>query len=166
MSNNGKKRSVTFYDNLINGDPPLQPFVPSDILMDQRTILAQHTMHSADKGKYKNDAVGKTIHSAIVNSKEAKKKPGGGTQGVEALEREVSEKEEWRGNRGRGSSEKASWGNKNNSQVHECRIDEEMETTGGKSEGVMMRERDETCSDEFAQAQYLMSPEAAEYILD
>ena len=41
-----------------------------------------------------------------------------------------------------------------------------METTGGKSEGVMMRERDETCSDEFAQAQYLMSPEAAEYILD
>ena len=76
----GKKRSVTFYYRWINGDPPLQPLVPSDIQMDHRRILGRRTMNSVDTEKYKNDAVGTTIHNAIDNRKETRKKYWGGTK--------------------------------------------------------------------------------------
>jgi hypothetical protein len=42
-------------------------------------------------------------------------------------------------NRGGDSMRKQVWETKINSHVHECKIDEENETTVGKSEEVMMR---------------------------
>jgi hypothetical protein len=66
----GKKMSVTFYYCCINGDPPLQQFVASDVQMDRRTILGPHIMHSVDKERFKTDEVANTIYNAVVNSKE------------------------------------------------------------------------------------------------
>ena len=52
------------------------------------------------------------------------------------------------------------WETRINSQVHKCTINDDKETARATNQGEVIRKKEEHYSDEFARAQYWMSPEA------